>query len=82
MNRSEFEQIAYHMEGAITHEAYHNAKMQMLMLAKDLKDANIQNWLDWWDQRKINWASAFRPSNNASSTCLNVCIHQRKHGAL
>ena len=47
----------------------------MLTFAAGLKDAQLLNWLQWWDKRKRHWASAFRPTNNAPSNNLSECVH-------
>ena len=73
--RQEFVDLAHDMAEELTDFGYNAAKEKMSVFVKQSKEAHLKNWLDWWDCRKVHWALAFRPRNNAPLNNLSECIH-------
>ena len=74
-----FADIAYSMEKAATPDEYINFKRDMITFMASIKNEShvksLRSWLQWWDNRKQHWSSAYRPTNNTPSNNLSESIH-------
>ena len=74
-----FADIAYSMENAATPDEYINFKRDMITFMASISNEShvktLRSWLQWWDNRKQHWASAYRPTNNTPSNNLSESMH-------